>query len=149
MNPNELKDFLSKDDVISKIIKEFSMLDDLLNIIIARYFVKNNREYAFVTLIMERLTFSNKLNILRKAKYQKKYKSLEVINFLERLSILRNYVAHNYSWSIHNNAFQKLLKRPDVLKLLEGFPLVFNKEVHRSIDRLGRLQQTKDFLKKR
>ncbi len=133
---------------MTKIVQDFAMLDDLLSVVIARYFVDKSREQQFVTLIADRMSFTKKLSILRKVHLSRRYKSLAVLEFLERLSVLRNIVAHSWSWSINDHSLSRLLKRSDVVKLLDNFPAYLDKEVNLAISRLSRLQYSRDFLGK-
>jgi hypothetical protein len=71
LDEKTIKSLLSKDEVISKIIRDFAMLDDLLSVIMARYFVGKEREGAFVDQIAPRLSFATKLvsNYINKRTY--------------------------------------------------------------------------------
>jgi len=149
MTKKEFNELLSKGEVKSKIISDFAMLDDLLGVIMARYFVGEDRERTFVELVVDHLPFSRKLIILKRAKYYRKYKSLEVLNFLDSFSKLRNIAAHHYSWSIKDDDFERLQNNKNVMRLMTDFPHTLDNELTRAIDRLARLQNTKDFLKRR
>jgi hypothetical protein len=66
MAERKLNDLLSRDEVKAKIISDFAMLDDMLGVILARYFVGKDREKDFVTLIVDNMPFSRKLHILKR-----------------------------------------------------------------------------------
>jgi hypothetical protein len=140
----ELERLLSEDHVISLIIREVSSIDDFLNLLIARYFSIRKREKLFMDLVTNRLSYSAKINLLRKCEYSRNHKSLRVFPVLERLAFLRNIVAHRFDAMFGKSGIDRIEKRPDVIALLDDFPNHIQTVFKEAWDDLFRLIRTND-----
>lgn len=144
INKKKLSRLLSQDEVISRIIQEVASIDDFLNLLIVRYFSVKKREKLFMALITSKMSYSTKIELLRKCTYSRKHKSLNVFPTLEKLAVLRNVVAHKFDAMFGRRGIDRLVKREDVLALLDDFPEHFNKVTKEAWDQLFYLARTKD-----
>lgn len=144
INQNELSQLLSQDEVISLVIREVASIDDFLNLLIARYFSIRSRETIFMDLVTSKMSYSAKIDLLRKCTYSRKHKSLNVFPTLERLAVLRNVVAHRFDAQFGRRGIDRLVKRKDVWALLDDFPEHFKKVTKEVWDQLFYLARTKD-----
>ena len=140
----DLERLLSEDRVISLIIREVSAIDDFLNLLIARYFSIRKRERLFMDLVTSRLSYSAKIDLLRRCEYSRDHKSLRVFSELERLAFLRNIVAHRFDAMFGRRGIDRLEKRPDVIALLDEFPNYIKVVIQEAWKDLFRLSSTND-----
>lgn len=139
----ELSELLNRDDVRSKIIKDAAFFDQFMTIMIGMYFCSSERTIEFYMLIGDRLSFNDKVTILNKIQYEKKYKSLECLNTLKKVQRLRNLLAHNH-YILH---FDKIFRDKELIEFVSGYPESYDKAVTLARYQLRRLASTKEFLK--
>ena len=134
---------LNRDDVKSKIIKDAAFLDAFMGVAVGLYFVSNDRRFSFYELVVEKLSFNQKLEILEKIPYRKKYKSYECFKTIRLIQQLRNAIAHEYFF---HEGQKKLTNKPWHYLLLD-WPKTYASEVNKTRRQLERLTGTNEFLK--
>ena len=141
MTRKEIASLLSNDEVRGRIIGDAAFFDLLLMIVIGLYFTPDDRIMQFYDLIGERLSFNDKIEILKRIDFKKRYKSLECISTLQRVKRLRNLVAHKHFVPQDD----KLLLDNELVKMLSDYPESYEREVKLAKQRLHRLANTKEF----
>ena len=135
-------DLLSSDEVRGRIIRDTAFLDLFLGIIIGQYFTSDDRFALMYDSIIERMTFNQKIEVLRGIVRDRRYKSAEVVQRLQRIKKLRNAVAHSHFF----HEYDKLFRDKDVVALLSNYPASFKREMEAAKRQLRRLADTKEFL---
>lgn len=139
-----LAELLNTDDLRSKVIGNVALLDSHLGIGLTMYFgnADEDRWMVMHELIVDRLPFSQKISIFSKIPFKRRYKSLECIPNMRRLSRLRNHVAHTH----YTTDVDRLFENSDSLSLLVDYPKVYDATFMKTKLQLWRVFGTKEFL---
>ncbi|MBB5320307.1 hypothetical protein [Marinobacter oulmenensis] len=137
-----LSEVLNRDDVKSRIIKDAAFFDAFMGVAIGLYFSRNDRFYTFHELVVERMSFNEKITVLEKIPYEKKYKSQGCFKTIRTIQRLRNIIAHEYYF--HDD---KKLRKGPWKELLSNWPETYTKEFKRAKLQIERLTRTGEFLK--
>lgn len=117
---------LQSDDFAGHIIRWVAIFESRLDSLLSVYFVGFKVDFEFEDLLLSRLSFYEKIEILRKLKFDRPLKSqANIVNSLDRLRRLRNALAHTSH--MHSSEIEKL--RSD--KWIESFVLGYPKTVGR------------------
>jgi hypothetical protein len=118
---------LQSDDFAGHIIRWVTIFESRLDSLLSVYFIGLRAGNDFEELVLSRLSFYEKIEILRKIKFDRPLKSqANIVNSLERLRRLRNALAHT-STNMPDSEIAKL--RSD--KWIESFVLGYPKTVGR------------------
>ncbi len=107
---------VSSDAIRGLIIKDMALLDFQLNLLLSLYFGPNERAMEFYEKIAQQTSFSRKTEILKSILKDKKIKSSQVIEFLGKISKIRNYLAHIHFYDDRHKVF----KNDQIVKLLDN-----------------------------
>src|SRR3954469_18257112 len=110
---------LNRDDVRGRIVRDAAVLDDEMGLAIAFYFTTNERIDTFMDLVVGRLGFNDKLSILERLPYRKKYLALRSLTHIRQLQQARNRLAHDQY--LHDR--DEKLASASWLKLFEDYPI--------------------------
>ena len=142
MDSSALAKLLNRDDVRGRIIRDTSILDVEMGIAICFYFTTDQRWRAFHELIVDRLGFNDKIAILEKIPYRKKYLSLKSLTHVRHLQQVRNYVAHEHYVHQSDKKFVSAAWKP----LFSNYPKSYDSAVHSARRGIGRIIGTNEFL---
>ena len=142
MKLEALAEVLNRDDVRSRVMKDGAFFDTFIGVAIAMYFTNRERLNEFHQLIIERLTFEEKIRVLEKLKYKKVYKSVAALPVVREVQQVRNLLAHEYY--IHHG--HKKLVGAKWAHLFANYPDSYSKPVKLARLRLLRLSGTKEFM---
>lgn len=119
-------DRLQSDEFAGHIIRWVSIFETRLDGLLSVYFVGLRYDFEFEELILSRLSFYEKIEVLRKIKFNRPLKSQAgIVNSLDSLRRLRNALAHTHF--MPPSEVEKL--RSD--KWIESFVLEYPKSVGR------------------
>ena len=79
MNPSTIAEVLNRDDVCSTVMRDGAFFEAFLGFAIGLYFTSSERVGEFHGLIVSRLTFDEKIRVLEKLPFKKKYKSIAAL----------------------------------------------------------------------
>ena len=117
---------LQSDDFAGHIIRWVAIFESRLDSLLSIHFAGLKTDFEFEELVLSRLSFYEKIEILRKVKFKRSMKSQEnIVSSLDRLRRLRNALAHTSHMPSHE--IQKL--RSD--KWIEAFVLGYPQSVGR------------------
>ena len=142
MKRDELLLLLNKDEVRGRVIKDAASLEDALGMALMFYFTTNQRHESFEELVLPRLGLNDKLSILEKLPYRRRYKSLGAFKLIRQLQRIRNILAHRSYVSDH----RKVLNIEDWAYLFEDWPRTYDTTVKNARRYLGRLINSNEFL---
>ncbi len=125
MNKSELKLLLSSDEVAGRIIRDTAELEWYVELVLTRYFAAQDRFNEFIDVIIDRMSFFKKIEILRRMKLPAKMKSQP--NAVSSLEKLRNILAH--SAFINNEEIDKLYHDNELMKILSTYPQSYKREL--------------------
>jgi hypothetical protein len=109
---------LNRDDVRGRIVRDAAVLDDQMGLAITFYFTTNQRMDGFMDLVVGRLGFNDKLSILERLPYRKKYLALKSLTHIRQLQQARNRLAHDHY--LHDR--DEKLVSASWLKLFDDYP---------------------------
>jgi len=132
---------LNAHDVRGHIIQDVAFIDILLSVVISMYFTKDDRFSLFHNTIMDKMGFSQKIEILQEIVKRKQYKSAEVVQRLNRIKKLRNCIAHTNFLS----TYEKIFKDESIINIISNYPESYEKEIETIKRQLRRLGDTKEF----
>jgi len=138
IDAEQIHKILSSNEVIGKIIRDVAGLEWELELVLTRYFATQERFFEFWQLLMDRFTFAEKIDILRKMKLPTKMKSqANAAKSLDKFRKVRNILAH------HGNLSEKEIAMVEsdneLRKLFQDFPKSFDDEARNTSNRLNRL----------
>lgn len=142
MKLEAIAEVLNRDEVRSRVMKDGAFFDAFIGVAIGMYFTTPDRFREFHDLIVERLTFEERLRVLEKLPYKKPYKSISALPVIRQVQQARNLIAHEYH--IHHG--HQKLQRAGWLELFSDYPASYSKPVMLARQRLLRLSGTKEFL---
>jgi hypothetical protein len=123
---DQFADLLQSDDFAGHIIRWVAIFESRLESLLSIYFVGLQVNFEFEELVLSRLSFYEKIEILRKIKFDRPLRSQpNIVNSLDKLRRLRNALAHTSY--IQKDEIEKL--RSD--KWIENFVLGYPKTVGR------------------
>lgn len=123
-------------------MKDGAFFDAFLGVAIGMYFTTHERFHDFHELIVERMTFDQKIRILEKLPYKKAYKSIAALPVIRQVQQVRNLLAHEY----YIDRRHRKLQGASWLELFADYPASYEKPVKLARQRLLRLSGTKEFL---
>ena len=142
MNREYLFDRLNRDEVRGRVIRDAASLEDDLGLALMFYFTTNQRHRSFEELLLPRLGLNDRLSILEKLPYRRRYKSLNAFKLIRQLQRIRNILAHSRRVS----DYPKEIKIEDWAYLFENWPKDYNDAVRNATRYLGRLINSKEFI---
>ena len=143
MPESAIEKLLRSDEVAGRIIRDAAMLESFLGTLLEIYFAKKDKSLEFGELVMERMSFAERIDILRRLKLKKRYKSLECVKTLDRIRKLRNVVAHTFY--VDDSELERLLIDKEIERLLVDYPAAYRREVGLTKKRIISLAAAKDF----
>ena len=141
MEKEELTKLLNTEEVRGRIIKDAAFLDFSMEMAIGFYFSTYARFSTFEQLVVTRLGFEDKLQILEQIPYEKQYKCLISLKTLRHIQRVRNIVAHTH----HVSGREGKLNNPEWAYLFENWPDTYQKVYMSTKLGLDRLSRTKEF----
>lgn len=138
----KVAELLDRDDVRGRILRDAATIEDEMGIAIEFYFTTNKRYEPFEELILPRLGFNDRISVLERLPYRKKYLSLTSLVTIRQLQQVRNLVAH-MPW-IHAN--DSKLKNASWLGLFSDYPRSYNTAIKKASHGLGRLINSNEFI---
>ncbi|MBN8947901.1 MAG: hypothetical protein J0I74_12390 [Rhodanobacter sp.] len=142
MTSSAIAELLNRDDVRGRIIKDAAIIESEMGVVIAFYFTTNKRFGPFYDLIIDRLGFNDKIAILEKIPYSKRYVSLKSFAHVRQLQQVRNYVAHNYYIQHTDKKVASASWKP----LFSNYPKSYDSAIQAARRGIGRLTRTNEFL---
>ncbi|EPJ1915335.1 hypothetical protein ACTE7C_003577, partial [Vibrio cholerae] len=142
-NIEKVASLLNQDDIRSRVIRDAAFFDYFVTLLIGLYFCPSSRASEFVVNVGERLSFEDKVTILKKLEIDKQYKSLECISTLKKVQRLRNILAHEFYIS-HGH---KVFNDNSITKWFADYPVSYKRDVKNAKMQLRRLADTKEFTK--
>lgn len=138
MNKSDLRLLISSDEVAGRIIRDTAELEWYVELVLTRYFAAQDRFNEFIDVIIDRMSFFQKIEILRRMKLPAKMKSQpNAVSSLEKLRKIRNILAH--SAFISNEEIDKLYRDNELMKILSNYPQSYKRELAATKNRLNRL----------
>lgn len=133
---------LNLDEVRSRVLKDGAFFDAFIGVTIGMYFTPSSRFREFHDLVIERLSFDERLRVLEKLPLKKSYKSAAALPVIRKVQQARNFIAHEY------HVFDKhpKLAKAGWLDLFSDYPTSYVKSVQLARKRLLQLTGTKEFL---
>ena len=132
---------LNSHEVRGRIIQDVASMEFNLDVLISIYFTRDDRHSLFHSTIMDKMAFSQKIEILREIVKGKPYKSAEVVQRLNRIRKLRNAIAHTNVLS----TYEKIFKDEGIINILSNYPESYKNEIEAIKRQLRRLGDTKEF----
>jgi len=142
MKLEAIAEVLNRDEVRSRVMKDGAFFDTFIGVAIGMYFSTHERFTEFHELIVERLTFEERIRVLEKLPYKKPYKSISALPVIRQVQQARNLIAHEY-YIDHRH---RKLQRASWLELFSDYPASYKKPVMLARQRLLRLSGTKEFM---
>jgi|GEM_PF-3223138 hypothetical protein len=142
MDVKKLADLLNRDEVRGRILRDFAHIDVEMDMALMFYFTTNKRYESFGELVLPRLGPNDKITILERLPYRKKYTSLRAIPLIRKIQQARNYLAHQTYVMDRDNKLQKA----NWTDLFKDYPASYEKAVQTARAGLGRLINTNEFL---
>lgn len=119
---NDLDELISSDRYREFIFVSHNYISEMLDKIVLNYFVTlEKREEFEIRFDIPKLSFSKKLNIIKKSNLIPK----ELCKVLSDFNKIRNVVAHNVDWLEKINRLNKLVIKKDKDFLYDSVPLWF------------------------
>jgi len=142
MEHSALAKLLNRDDVRGRIIRDAAVIDLEMGVAICIYFTTNQRFDSFHELMVDKLGFNQKLEILEKIPYQKRYLSLKSLSHIRHLQQIRNYLAHRHCVHQDDRKFVSAAWK----QLFSDYPKSYDAAVHAARRSIGRLINTNEFM---
>lgn len=136
-----LTKLLNSDEVRAKVTKDGAFFDSFAGVMIAMYFTKQ-RFLELHNLVVDKLSFDQKMRVLERLPYQRRYKSIAAMPVIRQVQQIRNLLAHEYY--IHER--HEKLNGANWLPLFENYPASYDKPVQLAKMRLRRLSGSREFL---
>jgi hypothetical protein len=136
-----LAKLLNSDEVRARVMKDGAFFDAFAGVMIAIYFTKA-RSRELHELIIDRLTFDQKMRVLERLPYKKQYKSIEAMPVIRQVQQVRNLLAHEYYIDQRHNK----LVGASWLHLFDNYPQSYDRPVKLARMRLLRLSGSREFL---
>ncbi len=133
---------LNQDEVRSRVMKDGAFFDAFIGVAIGMYFTTSERFTEFHELIIDRLTFEERIRVLEKLPYKKPYKSIAALPVIRQVQQARNLITHEY-YIDHRH---RKLQRANWLELFADYPASYTKPVMLARQRLLRLSGTQEFM---
>lgn len=141
MTEAEIRRCLADDHVAGRIIRDCAQLEWELGLLICRYYTAQERFYEFMTQFVDRLSFVEKIDVLRKMSLPEPMKSQRnAVRSLEKFRKLRNLLAH--SAFVDSEQATRLASDNELVVILQDFPKNYRREVHHTKNRLNRLMHS-------
>ena len=103
--PETFERLMQSDEFAGHIIRWVAIFESRLDSLISVYFVGLHADFQFQELVLTRLSFYEKIEILRKIRFKRPMKSqANIVASLDRLRRLRNALAHTSQMPIHEIA---------------------------------------------
>ena len=134
----KLKSLLVSDEVAGRIIRDTAELEANLDLMLTGYFSSHERFFEFEDIILSRLSFQQKIDILRKMSFRTKMKSQpNAVNSLEKFRKIRNILAHNAY--ISDEKLNSLQSDNEIMRILSNYPKSYLLEFRANKNRINRL----------
>lgn len=93
--PDKFEELLQSDDFAGHVIRWVAIFESRLDSLLSIYFLGLRVDFEFEELVLSRLSFYEKIEVLRKVKFARPMKSQKnIVNSLDKLRRLRNALAH-------------------------------------------------------
>ena len=120
-------ELLQSDDFAGHIIRWVAIFETRLDELLAAYFSNRRHDVEFYELILSRLSFAAKIEILRSIALTRPLKSKQnIVASLDRLRRLRNALAHTSHMS--DRDIQKLRSDAWIVAFVVGYPKTVSRE---------------------
>jgi hypothetical protein len=140
-NIESIVDVLNRDDVRGRVLKDGAYFDWMAGLMIAIYFAAA-RYKLLHELIIDRLSFDQKMRVLEKLPYRKQYKAIEAMPVIRQLQQARNLLAHEHHISHRHDK----LAGSSWLYLFDDYPSSYDAPVKLAKRRIDRLFASSEFL---
>lgn len=142
MNLRTLAEVLDRDEVRSRVLRDGAFFDLFMGIAIGMYFTTEDRFWQLHHLVIEHLSFDERLRVIERLPLKKSYKSVAALPVLRKVQQARNFIAHEHHVFYGNPR----LTKAGWLDLFTDYPHSYVKPVTLARRRLMRLSNTKEFL---
>ena len=120
-------ELLQSDDFAGHIIRWVAIFESRLDELLAAYFSNRRHDMEFYELVLSRLPFAAKIEVLRRIELPRPLKSKQnTVASLERLRRLRNALAHSSQMSERD--IQKLRSDAWIVAFVVGYPKTVGRE---------------------
>lgn len=120
-------ELLQSDDFAGHIIRWVAIFETRLDGLLAAYFSNRKHDMEFHDLVLSRLTFAAKIDVLRGIALARPLKSKQnIVLSLDRLRRLRNALAHSAHMS--DRDIQKLRSDAWIVAFVVGYPKTVGRE---------------------
>jgi hypothetical protein len=134
---------LQSSDVVGTVLQFALFVEATLDELLVDYFVPGSRREAFEDLLLQRLSFHQKLEIFTRFRLLRASRShADLCAVFQAARKLRNHVAHSYGYRGHG--LSKLATDPTIVRWLRGFPDALRGEYKLVRRRVAALRRTKD-----
>lgn len=124
---DKFAELMQSNDFAGHIIRWVAIFESQLDSLLAAYFVGANSDFQFQDLVITRLSFYEKIEILRKIKFDRPMKSqANIVQSLDRLRRLRNALAHTSY--MPPNEISKLRSDKWIEAFVLGYPSTVGRE---------------------
>jgi len=137
-----IAEVLNRDEVRSRVLKDGAFFDAFIGVTIGMYFTPSDRFREFHDLVIERLSFDERLRVLEKLPLKKFYKSVSALPVIRKVQQARNFIAHEY----HVFDGHPKLSKAGWADLFADYPTSYVKPVQLARQRLLRFTGIKEFL---
>ncbi len=138
MTKDRFKELLYSDEVTGSLISFCIMYEENLDMLISYYFGGVFKLDELHHLVVVRLPFYEKIDILKKMNIQRKIKSLEnTVSCMESFRKLKNILVHNNH--IPDAELENLYSDENVRRIIFGYPESLGKEKHAQGNRFTHL----------
>src|SRR5689334_15523425 len=96
MNRTLVGKVLNNDEVRSRVMKDAAFFDAFLGIALGLYFTSQDRVAQFYELVVDRLSFDEKLRVIEKLPLKRQYKSVAALPVVRHVQQARNLIAHEW-----------------------------------------------------
>ena len=124
---DDFEKFLRSDEFAGRLIRWVSIFESRLDSVLSAHFTPFKYDLGFDEIVLSRLSFAEKIDILRKIELSRPLKSRDnIVYSLDRLRKLRNALAHNHYLSTQQ--IKKLRSDKWIQDFVTGFPGSFGRE---------------------
>ena len=124
---DQFSDLLQSDDFAGHIIRWVAIFESRLDSLLSIYFVGLQVDFEFEELVLSRLSFYEKIEILRKIKFDRPLRSQpNIVNSLDKLRRLRNALAHTSY--MPKDEIEKLRSDKWIENFVLGYPRTVGRE---------------------
>lgn len=142
--PKQLKELFHREDFAGQVLRNATLLENELDIILCQYFCQKRRVSTALLLLFQTMTWNNKIELFTNLPIRKSTKSYQTaISGLRIFKQLRNKVAHQ--WTVTTNEVEKLCRNKTLARMLDGFPNTMRSNFRDCRRALSRLSRTKEF----